>query len=173
MVGQMVHIKQDAPRSKWRMENIVELIESRDDEIRGTWLLLPNGNTIQPPINLLYPLETTPVKTIKQNVDDNCQKKNGANNISIEQKSKRKAVIRTKDRLKTLFNEEIGIFVRCRKCHQDREIKHAIKDWQVTGTFKNIWLHNEKLQEYFRIFKSVYKSEIETIDLFLETIVII
>ena len=36
MVGQMVHIKQDAPRSKWRMKNIVELIESRDDEIRGT-----------------------------------------------------------------------------------------------------------------------------------------
>ena len=29
-------MKQDAPRSKWRMENIVELIESRDDEIRGT-----------------------------------------------------------------------------------------------------------------------------------------
>ena len=36
MVGQVVHIKQDAPRSKWRMENIVELIESRDDEIRVT-----------------------------------------------------------------------------------------------------------------------------------------
>ena len=108
----------------------------------------------------------------KQNVDDNCQKKNGANNISVEQRSKRKAVIRTNDRLKTLFNEEIGTFVQCRKCHQDREIKHAIKDWQVTGTFKNIWLRNEKLQECFRIFKSVYKSKIETTDLFLETIVI-
>ena len=172
MVGQITHIKQDAPRSKWRMENIVELIESRDDEIRGTWLLLPNGNTIQPPINLLNLLETTPVKTIKQNVDNNCQKKNGANNISVEQRSKRKAVIRTNDRLKTLFNEEIGTFVHCRKCHQDREIKHAIEDWQMTGTFKNIWLRNEKLQECFRIFKSVYKSKIETTELFLETIVI-
>ena len=35
-VGQFVHIKQDASRGKQRMENIVQLIESRDTELHGT-----------------------------------------------------------------------------------------------------------------------------------------
>ena len=53
MVGQIVHIKEDAPRSKQRMGKIVQLTESRDNEIRATGVLLPNGNTIKRPINLL------------------------------------------------------------------------------------------------------------------------
>ena len=52
MVGQIVHIKEDAPRSKWRMGKIVQLTESRDNEIRAASALLPNGTTIKRPINL-------------------------------------------------------------------------------------------------------------------------
>ena len=35
-------------------------------------LLLPNGNTIKYPINLLYPLKTAPADTVKQNGENNC-----------------------------------------------------------------------------------------------------
>ena len=33
MVGQIVHIKEDAPRSKWKMGKIVQMIESRDNYV--------------------------------------------------------------------------------------------------------------------------------------------
>ena len=128
MVGQIVHIKEDAPRSKWRMGKIVQLIESRDNEIRAASVLLPNGTTIKRPINLKQPLETAHADTIDQNVKDNCQKENRTNNTSVERKSKRKAACFTKNRLTTLFNEEIGTFVWCQECHQDCEMKHVIKD---------------------------------------------
>ena len=92
-------------------------------------MLLPNGNTIKRPINLLYPLETAAADTIGQNVEGNCQKENRLNNISVEGKSKRKASSFAKNnRLKALFNEEIGTFVWCRECHEYREIEHVIKD---------------------------------------------
>ena len=106
MVAQIVHIKEDATRSKWRMGRIVQLIESRDNEIRAANVLPPNGNTIKRPINLLYSLETA--DTIGQNVEGNCQKENRPNNISAERKSKRKASSLAKNRLKALFNEETG-----------------------------------------------------------------
>ena len=128
MVGQIVHNKEDAPRSKWRMGKIVQLIESRDNEIRAASVLLPNGNTIKRPINLLYPLETAAADTISQIVEGNCQKERRLNNISVEGKSKRKASSFAKNRLKALFNEEIGTFVWCRECHKYREIEHVIKD---------------------------------------------
>ena len=128
MMGQIVHIKEDTPRSKWRMGKIVQLIESRDNEICVASVLLPNGKTIKRPINLLCPLKTTPEDTVTQNVEDNCQNEHRPNNISVERKSKRKATSLAKDRLKTLFNEEIGTFVWCRECHENREIKHVIED---------------------------------------------
>ena len=75
MVGQMVHIKEDAPRSKRRMGKIVQLIESRGNEIRAAGVLLPNGNTIKRPINLFQRLETAAADTIAQNVEDNAKRK--------------------------------------------------------------------------------------------------
>ena len=60
------------------MGKIVQLIESRDNEIRAESVLLPNRNTIK---SLLYPLKTTPADTVEQNVEDNCQKEHRPNNI--------------------------------------------------------------------------------------------
>ena len=122
MVGQIVHIKEDAHRSKERMGKIIELIERRDNEIRAATVLLPNGNTIKRLINLLYHLKTALVDTIEQNLEDNCQKENRQNNIFVEQKLKRKTPSLAKDGMKTLLNEEIGTFVCCRECQEDREI---------------------------------------------------
>ena len=87
MVGHIVHIKEDAPRSKWRMGKIIQLIESRDNEIRAASVLLPNGNIINCPIKPLYPLEISPADTVENNVEDNCQKENRPNNTSVKQKS--------------------------------------------------------------------------------------
>ena len=75
MVGQIVHIKEDAPRSKRRMGKIVQLIESRGNEILAAGVLLPNGNTIKRPINLFQRLETAAADTIAQNVEDNAKRK--------------------------------------------------------------------------------------------------
>ena len=122
MVGQIVHIKEDAHRSKERMGKIIELIERRDNEIRAATVLLPNGNTIKRLINLLYHLKTALVDTIEQNLEDNCQKENRPNNIFVKQKLKRKTPSLAKDGMKTLLNEEIGTFVCCRECQEDREI---------------------------------------------------
>ena len=110
------------------MGKVVQLIESRVNEIRAASVLLPNGNTIKHAINLLYPLETAAGDTIGQNVEGNCQKQNRPNNISVERKSKRKASSLAKNRLKALFNEEIGTLVWCWERHEDREIEHVIKD---------------------------------------------
>ena len=52
-------------------------------------------------------------------------------------------------------------------------MKHLVKDREVTRTFKNIWLRNEILQEHVRTFKLDFESEIKTINLFLENIVVI
>ena len=90
--------------------------------------MLPNGNAIKRPINLLYPLETAATDTVDQNVEDNCQKENNLNNIFVKRKSKKKAASLAKNKLKALFSEEIGAFVWCWECLEDREIKHAIKD---------------------------------------------
>ena len=56
IVGKIVHIKEDASRSKLGMGKIVQVIKKRDNEIRAASVLLRNGNTIKRPINLLYPL---------------------------------------------------------------------------------------------------------------------
>ena len=128
IVGETVHIKEDAPRSKRRIGKIIQLIECKDNKICAPSVLLPNGNTIKRPINLLYPLETAATDTVDQNVENNCQKENKPNNIFVERKSKRKAASLAKNKLKALFSEEIGTFVWCWGCREDREIKHAIKD---------------------------------------------
>ena len=86
MVGQIVHVKKDVPRSKWRMGKIVQLIESRGNKIPVASVLLPNGNTIKRPINLLYPTETAAADTIGRNVENNCHKETRSNNIFVERK---------------------------------------------------------------------------------------
>ena len=49
MVEKIAHIKENAPRTKWRMGKIVELIENRGDKIRAASVLLSNENTIKHP----------------------------------------------------------------------------------------------------------------------------
>ena len=115
-IGQIVHVKEDLPRSRWKMGRITHLIKSKDHEIRAANVLLPNGNIIKRPINLLYPLETALI--------DNAENKNETNDkdemkiVKERQRPKRDAAVIAKYRLKELFNDEIGNFVWCRECHE-------------------------------------------------------
>ena len=56
-----MHLKGNLPRGAWKLGEIIKLIESEDGEITATTLLLLTRNIMNRPINLLYPLETTPV----------------------------------------------------------------------------------------------------------------
>ena len=49
MVEKIAHIKENAPRTKWRMGKIEQLIESRGDKIRAASVLLSNENMIKRP----------------------------------------------------------------------------------------------------------------------------
>ena len=47
------------PRQKWLLGKIVELIPSQDGQVRGARVLLGKSrNTVDRPVNRLYPLET-------------------------------------------------------------------------------------------------------------------
>ena len=47
------------PRQKWLLGKIVDLIPSQDGQIRGARVLLGKSrNTVDRPVNRLYPLET-------------------------------------------------------------------------------------------------------------------
>ena len=56
-IGDIVQLKEDLPRSSWKLGKIVELITSNDGNIRAAKVLLSSRNVVNPPLNLLYPLE--------------------------------------------------------------------------------------------------------------------
>ena len=56
-LGDVVLIKDDLPRGKWRIGKLHELIISRDGEVRSAKVLLPSQKLIGRPLNLLFPIE--------------------------------------------------------------------------------------------------------------------
>ena len=56
-IGDVVQIKENTPRGTWKMGRIVELISSREGNIKAATILLPTRHTINRPLKLLYPLE--------------------------------------------------------------------------------------------------------------------
>ena len=56
-VGDVILIKDDLPRGSWRMGHIMDLVTSRDGEIRSAKVLLPSKKIIGRPLSLLYPIE--------------------------------------------------------------------------------------------------------------------
>ena len=56
-VGDVILIKDDLPRGSWRMGHIMDLVTSRDGQIRSAKVLLPSKKIIGRPLSLLYPTE--------------------------------------------------------------------------------------------------------------------
>ena len=58
-VGDVVLIKEDLPRGKWKVGRICELIQSRDHRIRSVKITVAPGKIIKrAALNLLYPIES-------------------------------------------------------------------------------------------------------------------
>ncbi|XP_045210562.2 uncharacterized protein LOC123561965 [Mercenaria mercenaria] len=58
-VGDIVIIKDELPRSCWRMGRIEETQRSKDGKVRSAEVRLATGRVIKRPVSLLYPLEST------------------------------------------------------------------------------------------------------------------
>ena len=56
-IGDVVLIDENLPRSRWRLALEEKLIEGRDGWCRIAQVKLANGNRIQRPLQLLFPLE--------------------------------------------------------------------------------------------------------------------
>ena len=66
-VGDIVQIKESAPRGTWKIGRIVEMITSQDGEQRAAKILTPNKNVLQRSIIHLYPLECNDENVIELN----------------------------------------------------------------------------------------------------------
>ena len=126
-IGQTVYLKENLPRGAWKLGKIIKFIESEDGEFRAATLLLPTRNTVNKPINRLYPFETAPVSDelnsdllLQEQIQ---QKKNGVNVKQVSEKPKRQAVKIARDKLKEMFSDGIGIFVCCRECRDDHDLQ--------------------------------------------------
>jgi len=69
-VGDIVLIKENLPRGKWRIRRITELIKSRDKKIRSANVVVGQRKILKRVINLLYPIECPR----EPNNDDNSSK---------------------------------------------------------------------------------------------------
>ena len=56
-IGEEVHIKEDSPQSKWKLEKLEHLIQGNDGEIRAAKVRMTNGSLLKRPLILLYPME--------------------------------------------------------------------------------------------------------------------
>ena len=76
-IGDVVLVKDDLPRGCWRIEKVVNLVQSRDRYVRSAKVSMPSGRNIGRPINLLFPIEVSenskeyPVKDEKRSMSEN------------------------------------------------------------------------------------------------------
>ena len=97
-VGNIVQIKEDIPRGSWRIGKIVELIFNSEGNVRAAKVLLPARNTINRPLNLLYPLECHEENITEDKLaDKKDEKKDDQSNKTG--RATRKAAIHARDRI--------------------------------------------------------------------------
>ena len=109
-IGEIVHIKEDSPRGKWRMGKLEELIQSNDTEIRAAKVRMSNGNLLKRPLNLLYPMELAESTETEQpkdiEMDKEIEKECIQEEYPTRSKSKRVASKNAKAKIRLLAREE-------------------------------------------------------------------
>ena len=88
-------LKDDLPRGMWRLGEIIQLVHSRDGEIRSAKVQTSSGKVLNRPLNLLYPLE------VDRDVTNNNEVKNS---VTETQRPTRKAAEIAKRNIKELYN---------------------------------------------------------------------
>ncbi|XP_044180979.1 uncharacterized protein LOC122962128 [Acropora millepora] len=94
-IGDVVLIQENLPRSRWRLALVEKLIEGRDGCCRAAQVKLANGNRIQRPLQLLFPLE------VQDTESDHKESKSEDINMTRDSQrpSKRKAAIEARQKL--------------------------------------------------------------------------
>ena len=103
------------------MWKITKLIKSQEKEIRAAKVLLPTGNEVNRPINLLYPLErVTPLEnTDEDRTHQDVTQPNDVDetNGDVVARPKGGATDIARNKFKALYTDNIGTFVWCWECH--------------------------------------------------------
>ncbi|XP_057294586.1 uncharacterized protein LOC130623107 [Hydractinia symbiolongicarpus] len=73
------------PRSLWRIGRVLNILESKDNKIRGAEIILSNSTFLKRPVRSLYPVEYSPQKNVDKQSDNIC-------NIT-QRRSRREAAI--------------------------------------------------------------------------------
>ena len=108
-VGEIVHIKEDAPRGMWKMGKIEQLIKSNDGEIRAAKVKISNGHVLKRPLNLLYPMELAESTTHKEVIGNKTDGEKGRNDIPTKNETKDKPRTRPRRNAYKNANEMIRI----------------------------------------------------------------
>jgi len=56
--GDIVLVKEDLPRGRWKLAKIVQLHQGIDGRVRSAQIMLPSSKLTTRPLSCLYPLET-------------------------------------------------------------------------------------------------------------------
>jgi hypothetical protein len=102
-VGDVVQIKDTVPRGSWKVGRIVQLVTSRDGNIRSAKIILPSKIVIGRPLNLLYPLETSEDLNVENH---ELLKSTDRRESQVVHRPYRKAAEIAKQRLKGLSKSE-------------------------------------------------------------------
>ena len=63
-MGEIVIMKEDSPRSNWKLARVTDLHRGRDGKLRSVEIRKPNGENARRPPQLLIPLECKPYKPV-------------------------------------------------------------------------------------------------------------
>ena len=80
--GDVVTIKDQLPRSQWKMGKIDRVIKGKDGRIRSAFVRLTNRKLIQRPLKLIYPIEYS-------TEDSRCEDSVGVQDTGVQDRSER------------------------------------------------------------------------------------
>ena len=87
-VGDVVLIKEDLPRGKWKIGRICELLCGRDQRVRSARITVAPNKIIRRALSFLYPIECPEERDISR---DTATEGNYADKLNIEEDERMKA----------------------------------------------------------------------------------
>ena len=98
-IGDVVLIHENLPRSRWRLALVEKLIEGRDGWCRAAQVKPVNGNQIQRPLQMLFPLEVQDALSDDDKETKSEDIKSTSDPADPQRPSKRKAAIEARQKI--------------------------------------------------------------------------